>query len=109
MAEKLAAIHDTGLAAGDFEGGANVLIDGDGQPWWIDLEVGWPDAPNADQAADLEMILGILDTFKEHTPASSLVSRVDERLGRIRRRRRFHKDTMHEIADIVADELVLHP
>ncbi|SDE64406.1 hypothetical protein [Rhodospira trueperi] len=104
MAAKLAAVHDTGLAAGDFEHGYNVIIDKAGEPWWIDIDAGTPDEPNTDQESDVAMWFGLLDQLMAHTPESPLVTLMDRRLARIRKRK-FRRGTMHDITAVMAKTL----
>lgn len=98
IAGKLAAVHATGFAVGDFADGNNLLVRERRDPVWCDLAPGTSDEPNRDQATDLEHFFTILDAMAELEPISDLIGRAVKRLGRIRTRR-YRKDTMAEIVD----------
>lgn len=88
LADKLAAIHAMGLAAGDVTGD-NVLVTPDSDVRLVDIEAGWPGEPNTDMADDGESFFMILGTMAEHEPVSPLMVKVRRKLERFRARKRW--------------------
>ncbi|TAN53899.1 MAG: hypothetical protein EPN26_06550 [Rhodospirillales bacterium] len=89
LAGKLAAIHATGLAIGDFSQGHNILVRGQADPVWCDITAGWVGEPFTDQAEDAAGFFSILDCMAAHQPESPLITAICRRLNRLRDRRRW--------------------
>jgi hypothetical protein len=89
LAGKLAAIHATGLAIGDFAQGHNILVRGQADAVWCDITAGWVGEPFTDQAEDAAGFYSILDGMAAHQPDAPLIAAVRRRLDRLRHRRRW--------------------